>query len=123
LPRQHRPFRHPVDYIACESNSVLQIGSSNLSVEHCLSRIRAGDQWHNNLTRLTGHWIARGWSDAEILTAAEALTLPGYTAAQTRREVASMIAGGRQKWAVQNPDHDVEAHSTAPGVRSHGVDG
>ena len=47
-----------------------------------LSRIRAGDQWHNNLIRLTGHWIARGWSDAEILTAAEALTLPGYTVAQ-----------------------------------------
>jgi hypothetical protein len=91
-----------------EASSTLQIGSSNLSVEHCLSRIRAGDQWHNNLTRLTGHWIARGWSDAEILTAAEALTLTGYTAAQTRREVASMIAGGRQKWAVQNPSIKIE---------------
>jgi hypothetical protein len=65
----------------------LQIGSTHVSVEGCLAHARAGDHWHDNLVRLTGHWIARGWSDAEILTAAEALTLPGYTIAQTRREV------------------------------------
>ena len=50
-----------------ESIMQLQIGTSNLSVDACLSRIRAGDQWHNNLVRLTGHWISRGWSDVEIL--------------------------------------------------------
>ena len=81
----------------------LQIGSSNISVEACLARVRAGDHWHDNLVRLTGHWIARGWSDAEIVTAAEALTLPGYSTAQTRREVAAMIAGGRSKWGIENP--------------------
>lgn len=90
------------------SRTTLQIGSSNLSVETCLSRIRAGDRWHANLVRLTGHWIARGWSDAEILTAAEPLTLPGYTVAQTRREVSAMIAGGRRKWGIENPDHVVD---------------
>ncbi len=86
----------------------LQIGSSNVSVAACLARVRAGDHWHDNLVRLTGHWIARGWSDAEILTAAEALTLPGYTVGQTRREVGSMIAGGRRKWGIENPDHAVD---------------
>lgn len=90
------------------SSHTLQIGSSNVSVEACLGRVRAGDHWHDNLVRLTGHWIARGWSDAEILTAAEALTLPGYTVGQTRREVASMIAGGRRKWGIENPDHAVD---------------
>lgn len=86
----------------------LPIGTSNLSVEACLARIRAGDHWHDNLVRLTGHWIARGWSDAEIITAAEALTLPGYTVAQTRREAAAMIAGGRSKWRVVNPEHEID---------------
>ena len=85
------------------SPTPLQIGSSNISVEACLARVRAGDHWHDNLVRLTGHWIARGWSDAEIATAAEALTLPGYSAAQTRREVGAMIAGGRRKWGIENP--------------------
>jgi hypothetical protein len=98
----------PVPTLSAASPTPLQIGSSNVSVEACLARIRAGDHWHDNLVRLTGHWIARGWSDAEILTAAEALTLPGYTVAQTRREVGSMIAGGRRKWAIPNPEHAVE---------------
>jgi hypothetical protein len=91
-----------------EPASALQIGTTNLSVETCLYRIRAGDHWHDNLVRLTGHWIARGWSDAEIVTAAEALTLNGYTVADTRREVRGMIVGGRRKWAVPNPDHNIE---------------
>ena len=87
----------------------LKIGSEfdGVSVEACLARIRAGDHWHDNLVRLTGHWIARGWSDEEILTAAEGLTLAGYTIDQTRREVAQMIDGGRAKWNIPNPTHEV----------------
>jgi RecA-family ATPase len=92
---------------------MLQIGTSPVSVEACLARIRAGDHWHNNLVRLTGHWISRGWSDAEILTAAEALTLPGYTVAHTRREVAAMIAGARRKWGVANVVHEIGAEDEA----------
>ncbi len=86
------------------SAPTLQIGTSNLSVDACLARIRGGDHWHDNMLRLVGHWVARGWSDAEILAAAEAMTLPGYTIADTRREVGQMIGGGRRKWAVPNPE-------------------
>jgi hypothetical protein len=68
----------------------------------------------DNLVRLTGHWIARGWSDAEIVTAAESLTLPGYTVAQTRREVAQMIRGGRTKWARPNPNNTIEEEEPKP---------
>jgi hypothetical protein len=87
----------------------LNIGSEfdGVTVEACLATIRAGDHWHDQLLRLTGHWIARGWSDAEILTAAEALTLSGYTVDHTRREVARMIEGGRAKWNIPNPEHQV----------------
>ena len=86
------------------SAPTLQIGTSNLSVDACLARIRAGEHWHDNMLRLVGHWVARGWSDAEILAAAEAMTLPGYMVADTRREVGQMIGGGRRKWAVPNPE-------------------
>lgn len=95
--------------------SPLLIGSSSVSVEACLARIRAGDHWHDNMLRLVGHWVARGWSDAEITAAAETLTLPGYAVEQTRREVAAMIAGGRRKWAKPNPDHLVE-HQVGPAI-------
>jgi hypothetical protein len=92
---------------ASTDSTSLHIGTSNLSVEGCLARIRAGDHWHNNLIRLTGHWIARGWSDEEILTAAEALTLESYSVDETRREVAAMIAGARRKWALPNFVHEI----------------
>lgn len=111
-PKPAQTGEDPVQPVAPPPASVspeptdLAIGS-NVSVEACIARIRAGDHWHDNLVRLTGHWIARGWSDAEILTAAEALTLPGYTVAQTRREVAAMIAGGRQKWGIENIAHEI----------------
>lgn len=96
----------------------LRIGSEfdGVSVDACLAAVRAGDHWHDNLVRLTGHWIARGWSDAEILTAAQALTLAGYTVDQTRREVAPMIAGGRAKWNIPNPEHALTQSALAPFV-------
>ena len=78
-----------------------------MSVEACIARIRSGDHWHDNLVRLTGHWIARGWSDAEIVTAAEALTLRDTRLPTPAVKSARMIVGGRRKWAVPNPDHNV----------------
>ena len=44
----------------------LNIGSE-LSVETCLARIRRGDHWHNNLVRLVGHWLARGFPTSRRL--------------------------------------------------------
>jgi AAA domain len=99
-----------------ERGATLNIGSEfdGITVEACLAAIRAGDHWHDHLVRLTGHWIARGWSDAEILIAAEALTLTGYAVDQTRREVAHMIAGGRAKWNIPNPEHQVDQAEPLP---------
>ncbi len=68
-----------------------------VDIEACQASIRAGRNWHDNMVRLVGHWVARGWSDEEVLAAAEALTLPGYTVEQTRREVSRMIEGARAK--------------------------
>ena len=78
-----------------------------------IDRMKAGDNWHNNMVRLVAHWIGRGWSNAEILTAAEALTLPGYTAAQTHAEVAKAIEGGRRKWGAPDQDHEVNGDGPA----------
>jgi hypothetical protein len=66
--------------------------------------IKAGDQWHNHMVRLVAHWIGRGWSDVEILSAAASFTLPGYTAAQTEAEVRQAIDGARRKWGVADSE-------------------
>jgi hypothetical protein len=95
------------DPSATTITSKLRIGSSILSVEECISAVRRGEHWHNNLLKLTAHWIGRGWSDAEIQAAAESMTLTGFAVDDTRREVAQMIAGARRKWAKENPTYEV----------------
>ena len=76
--------------------------------------IRTGSDWHNNMVRLVAHWIGRGWSNSEILTAAESFTLPGFTQAQTAAEVGKAIEGARRKWGVADQDHAVSATPESP---------
>ena len=95
----------------------LQIGTSSLSVDACIAAIRAGDHWHDNMLRLVGHWISRGMTDEEILSLASTFTLAGYTAADTRREVGQMLSGGRRKWDMPNPEHEVEAEPNPEALR------
>ena len=93
-----------------------------LSVAACLAKVRSGDRWHDHLVRLTGHWVSRGWSDTEILTLAESLTLAGYGVDQTRREVARMIEGARRKWRVPNPEPRLEDDRPLPPLEPRWVE-
>lgn len=80
------------------------------SPDELIARIRSGaGGWHNDVLRLVGHYVAVGLSDETILTLTEALTLPGWTAKQTRADVATMIRGARAKWAIPNPRVDLDA--------------
>lgn len=100
---------------AAKAISGLNIGSGDpRAVATALDAIKTGQNWHNTALRLIAHWIGRGWSDAEILTAAEAFTLPGYTVDKTRREIAQMIIGARSKWAIPSPDHEVDEFAANP---------
>lgn len=68
-----------------------------------IEQARSGHQWHNAVLQLTAHWVARGWSNAEIITQAEGLTLPGYTVESTRAELRKLIGFARRKWAMPSP--------------------
>ena len=92
----------------------LAIGS--VSVESALAAARRGDRWHDHVVRLVGHWIARGWSDAEILGQAAGLTLPGYTVPDTLRDLNRMVAGARIKWNAPSPSHSVEDGAPPPPI-------
>ena len=67
-----------------------------------------GGHWHETVLRLVAHWVGRGLSNAEILAMAGQLTAPGYSADQTRREMAPMLDGARKKWAVPDEDGTIE---------------
>ncbi len=120
-PDDHRPSAYPLSTLTSQlpagvdqeqqrphvngTSSAGAFGMGGLStVSTLIAEILAGRQWHNRMIELVAHWIGRGWSSLEILTAAQAFTLPGFTAEQTRREVLKAIEGARQKWHV--PDID-----------------
>ena len=78
----------------------LDLGSSSgdqRSDEVFISEIKAGQNWHINTLKLTGRYVQRGLSDAEIHTKTDSVTLPGYTLQDTRIEVQKMIDGARAK--------------------------
>jgi hypothetical protein len=80
---------------------------SGADVQQLLADIMAGNEWHNNVVKLTAHWVARGWSDAEIRLSCLAFTLPGYTQDATVQEVMKAVAGARDKWDYANPTYEV----------------
>lgn len=89
-------------------------GIGGVTVATLLRAMREPGKWHNSVLRLVGHWISRGWSDAEILATAGTLTLPGYSTEQTARDLQVMINGGRAKWGVGNTDHTIFNEPASP---------
>jgi hypothetical protein len=84
------------------------------STTELIRLIRAGKEWHNNMIRVVAHWIGRGWSNGEILAAAESFTLPGYKVTDTLKDVLKAIEGGRKKWNVPDEEHVVGAEPESP---------
>tara|TARA_R110000751_G_scaffold264535_2_gene363607 strand:+ start:2578 stop:4620 length:2043 start_codon:yes stop_codon:yes gene_type:complete len=80
---------------------------SGADVQQLLANIAEGTEWHNNITKLTAHWVARGWSDAEIRLSCVSFTLGGYSHDDTIREVMKAAQGAREKWEYPNPTHEV----------------
>lgn len=89
-------------------------GIGGNTVASLLRAMREPGKWHNSVLRLVGHWISRGWSDAEILATAPTLTLPGFTLAQTIKDLTVMIQGGRTKWGIGDTDHSVFGEPASP---------
>ncbi len=64
------------------------------------AKIKAGEEWHNNMIATVAHMVMTGWSDAEILRLSRQWTLPGYSHDDTFEEVYTAIQGARVKWML-----------------------
>jgi AAA domain len=62
-----------------------------------IEQAKAGPVWHRPVLRLVAMLIARGTPACVIEAMAPELTITGYTAAQTRADLAAMIEGARRK--------------------------
>ena len=53
--------------------------------------------WHDPVLRETARMVRRGLSDEEIFSIMERHTLPGWSLADTRKEVSEMVRSARKK--------------------------
>ena len=74
-----------------------------LDRERATIQALGGTEWHNAVIRLVASYVARGLSDNEIHALTQPLTLAGYTAEQTGREVQTAIDGARRKGFAPEP--------------------
>lgn len=63
------------------------------------ANILAGTDWRENVKKLVASYVARGWTDDEIVTRCLAFTLPGWTDDETRGDVAAFIKWTRRREA------------------------
>ncbi len=61
------------------------------------ANIAAGANWRNNLKSLVASYVARGWTDNEIIARCAAFTLEGYTVDETAEDVAAFITWTREQ--------------------------
>lgn len=71
-----------------------------------LAAIKRGDNWHDNMLRLTASLTRQGLSTDVILTMADGLTLPGYTVEETLADMREMIASARRNLGHAEPQDD-----------------
>lgn len=80
-----------------DSGFTIDTGAAPLDRERTIIKALSGDAWHEAVVKLTGSYVQKGLSDAEIHSLTDPLTLAGYTVEQTRKEVQKAIDGARRK--------------------------
>jgi hypothetical protein len=106
--KQTEALNPPLGNIEVEPPSsglpAIDTGHTGVSISTLIRQIGQPHLWHQSVLRLVASWVNRGYSDAEIMLMAPAITMSGYTLKQTREELAAMIEGARKKWDLPNVD-------------------
>jgi len=114
----HYPVQKNLDSLVNQTlsqngNTLRDMATRRTRVADLIAACCHGDNWHNSMVRLVAHLVSVGRTDAEILGLGAGITLSGYTADQTWREMATALRGARAKWNVPEPDDNVEEEEAA----------
>jgi hypothetical protein len=106
--------------LAARAQARLQPSSAPLDHQRTIADIKSGNGWHNEVLRLVGSYVAKGWSDEDIHQKTYDLSELGYTIEDTRAEVQKMIDGARDKGfdMARAPDFEPVAMLEAPNSAS-----
>lgn len=104
--RMMRAFPPVKGVSTSEGDSPFSIDIGKQAMDRALAQqsIMQGEDWHHNVVRLVGSYVAKGLADAEIHAITDNFTQPPYTADDTRREVQQAIDGARAKGWTPEPD-------------------
>lgn len=84
-----------------QTPTILDLNKISTPISHdrvaSTRNIHNDNEWHNNMIRNVGSYVAKGLSDEEIQIIATSYTRPGYTTEDTEREVQKAIDGARAK--------------------------
>jgi KaiC/GvpD/RAD55 family RecA-like ATPase len=110
-----QPKLEIVPSIAPSGDPLGLLGPEGVDLKAISELILKGENWHLNMVRATGYMVEAGRSTFEIQMFCRNYTLPGYTDADTDREVLKAINGARDKWGTPDSDNLVgEGHEDAP---------
>ena len=104
--RMMRAFPPVKGVSTSEGDNPFSIDLGKQAMDRALAQqsIMQGEDWHHNVVRLVGSYVAKGLADAEIHAITDNFTQPPYTADDTRREVQQAIDGARAKGWTPEPD-------------------
>lgn len=77
----------------------VDLGPQSLDRALAAANILSGNDWRENVKKLVASYVARGWSDEEIVARCLAFTLPGWTAEETTTDVVAFIKWTREQEA------------------------
>lgn len=96
----------------------IDVGPQPLDRALAAANILAGTDWRENVKKLVASYVARGWTDDEIIGRCLAFTLNGWTADDTRRDVAAFI-----KWTREQEALNGGLYATSPDtINAHQAD-
>ncbi len=121
MDRAFAPVQQSLSQMAAPSapgGFQIDTGSHPQSLDREQMRIQAlsGKEWHDAVVRLVASYVSKGLADSEIHGLTQPLTLAGYTAEQTYREVQVMIDGARRKGWTPEPQYANPAAIVVPQI-------
>lgn len=101
---------------AADSGFAVDIGPQPMDRLQAIHNALTDKNWNVEVFRLVGSYCRKGLADDEIHAITDRLTLPGYTLADTRREVQGMIDRTRSnpEFAVEPQRLDIPVLDDAP---------
>jgi len=111
--QMRRVFAHAPEKSSGDGPGAFQVdtGGHGPALDRALAaaNILSDNNWRENVKKLVASYVARGWTDEEIVIRCRAFTLAGYTVEDTDKDVTAFI-----KWTREQEAKNGGAYAVSP---------